>query len=404
MSGNTVALGDFAEFVRGINFKPDDVVAIGTPETVACMRTKNVQSSLDLSDVWAVHESFMRREDQCLQEGDILVSSANSWNLVGKCSWIPVLPYRATFGGFVSVLRASSSKLDRRYLYRWFSSEYVQETLRSFGQKTTNISNLNIGRCERLQLPLPPLEEQRRIAAILDQAETLRTQRRQALAHLDTLTQSLFLDMFGDPVTNSKGWPVSQIGNGAKLQGGFAFKSTDYMSDGIKLVKISNVHRDSLTWDDVDQLPESYLETYKSFAMNVGDIVIALTRPIIQSLDSVKIAVVCEADVPSLLNQRVGRFVFKKMSRLEPQYLLGFCRSKAFFNAVKRFCSESLQPNMSTGQVEELDIPLPPLALQQTFATRIQAIEALKATHRTALAQLDALFASLQQRAFAGEL
>jgi type I restriction enzyme, S subunit len=266
------------------------------------------------------------------------------------------------------------------------------------------MQHVNRGEFLATPLYLPPLEEQRRIAAILDQAETLRTQRRQALAHLDTLTQSLFLDMFGDPATNSKGWPVSQIGNEAKLQGGFAFKSTDYISDGIKLVKISNVHRDSLTWDDVDQLPESYLETYKSFALSVGDVVIALTRPIIQSLDSVKIAVVSKVDIPSLLNQRVGRFVFKKMSRLDLEYLLGFCRSKAFFNAVKKFCSESLQPNMSTGQVEALEIPLPPLALQQTFATRIQAIEALKTTHRSALTQIDALFASLQQRAFAGEL
>ena len=144
MSGNMVALGDVAEFVRGINFKPDDVVSVGTPETVACMRTKNVQSALDLSDVWAVHESFMRRDDQCLQEGDILVSSANSWNLVGKCSWIPVLPYRATFGGFVTVLRPNSPKVHDRYLFHWFSFGRTQRLLRSFGQKTTRSGEFGI--------------------------------------------------------------------------------------------------------------------------------------------------------------------------------------------------------------------------------------------------------------------
>lgn len=73
---NIVRLGDFAEFVRGINFKPEDVVSVGAPGTVACMRTKNVQTELDLSDVWAVDKSFMRRDNQLLQEGDILVSSA----------------------------------------------------------------------------------------------------------------------------------------------------------------------------------------------------------------------------------------------------------------------------------------------------------------------------------------
>ena len=286
--------------------------------------------------------------------------------------------------------------------------KWVYYMLQSFGLEKyaqgAGVPTLNRNLVHHEPVLVPPLEEQRRITAILDQAETLRTQRRTALALLDSLTQSLFLDMFGDPVTNSKGWPISNIGREAKLQGGFAFKSNDYVVNGVRLVKISNVHRDALTWDDLDYLPESYIEAYKSFNLNIGDIVIALTRPIIQSLDSVKIAVVSAIDVPSLLNQRVGRFVITQPTRLEPQYLLGFCRSKAFFNAVSKFCSESLQPNMSTAQVEGLELPLPPLPLQQTFATRIASIEALKATHRRALAALDALFASLQQRAFTGAL
>lgn len=74
-----VELGDVAAFVRGITFKPDDVVPVGTPGSAACMRTKNVQAELDLSDVWGIPESFVKRDDQCLNPGDILVSSANSW-------------------------------------------------------------------------------------------------------------------------------------------------------------------------------------------------------------------------------------------------------------------------------------------------------------------------------------
>jgi type I restriction enzyme S subunit len=120
------------------------------------MRTKNVQSDLDLSDVWGIPESFVKRDDQYLQTGDVLVSSANSWNLVGKCCWVPDLPWRATFGGFISVLRGDREKINPRYLYHWFSSPRIQTTVRSFGQQTTNISNLNVERCLRLALPLPP--------------------------------------------------------------------------------------------------------------------------------------------------------------------------------------------------------------------------------------------------------
>ena len=147
---NQVRLGEVASFVRGITFKPDDVLPLGSSGTVGCMRTKNVQAELDLDDVWAVPESLVPRDEQMLRGGDILISSANSWNLVGKCSWVPELPYASSFGGFVAVLRPTSDKLDSRFLYRWFSSTRMQALVRSFGRQTTNISNLDIQRCRDL--------------------------------------------------------------------------------------------------------------------------------------------------------------------------------------------------------------------------------------------------------------
>ena len=163
----TARLGDVARFVRGITFKPEDVVPVGTQGSVACLRTKNVQAEVDLSDVWAVAEPLVKRSDQLLETGDTLVSSANSWNLVGKCTWIPELPWRASFGGFVSVLRPCREMVDPRFLFRWFSSDRIQRTVRSFGQQTTNISNLNIDRCRNLTFPLLPLSEQRRLLSLI---------------------------------------------------------------------------------------------------------------------------------------------------------------------------------------------------------------------------------------------
>ena len=192
----TIHLGDVASFVRGITFKPNDVVPVGSPGSVACMRTKNIQSEIDLSDVWGIPESFVKREDQYLKQGDLLVSTANSWNLVGKCCWVPELQWPATFGGFISVLRSDESLISPRFLYYWFSSPQIQKTVRSFGRQTTNISNLNIDRCHRLSLFLPSLPEQRRISGILDKADALRTKHRTALVELDALLVSLQLRAF----------------------------------------------------------------------------------------------------------------------------------------------------------------------------------------------------------------
>ncbi len=397
MSGNMVALGDVAKFVRGIYFKPDDVVPVGSPETVACMRTKNVQSSLDLSDVWAVHESFMRREDQCLQEGDILVSSANSWNLVGKCSWIPALPYRATFGGFVSVLRASSSKLDQRYLYRWFSSEYVQETLRSFGQKTTNISNLNIGRCERLQLPLPPLEEQRRIAAILDQAETLRTRRRQALAHLDTLTQSLFLDMFGDPSINDKGWPLATLGDVVFSASDGPHVSPKYSDTGIPFLSARHVRPGAIDFHDLKHISvEDANIHWRKCKPQEGDLLYTKGG-------TTGYAAVVGALEPFAIWVHIA-LLKPQFEKVSSKWLESMLNSQYCYGQSQVLTHGIANRDLGLKRMVRIKMYLPPLTLQKTFATRIQAIEGLKATHRTALAQLDALFASLQQRAFAGKL
>ena len=395
MSGlNIVRLGDFAEFVRGINFKPEDVVSVGAPGTVACMRTKNVQAELDLSDVWAVDKSFMRRDNQLLQKGDILVSSANSWNLVGKCSWIPALPYQATFGGFVSVLRASSKNLDPRYLYRWFSSNHVQETLRSFGQKTTNISNLNLGRCEELSFPLPPLPEQRRIAAILDQAETLRTQRRAALAQLDSLAQSLFLDMFGDPARNTLCLPMVALDDLGKWHsGGTPPRGSGHYFEG-DIPWFSSGELDSMyVSNSSEHISEEAVRETSAKLVPAGALMLGM-------YDTAALKASIAANECSC-NQAIA-FSAIRPERAHTVYVYyAIVIGREHFRRLQRGVR---QKNLNLSMIREIQIPSPPLPLQQTFATRIQAIEALKATHRAALAQLDALFASLQQRAFAGEL
>ena len=267
-------LGSVAEFIRGINFKPDDVVPLETPGSVACMRTKNVQQELDINDVWAVAEQFVRREEQILKEGDILVSSANSWNLVGKCSWIPKLPWKTTFGGFVSVLRPKPEQVEPRYLFRWFSSGRIQATLRSFGQQTTNISNLNIERCLRLPIPLPPLPEQRRIADILDRADALRPKRRAALVQLDTLTQSIFLEMFGKPNTNDRGWPVSKVGDAGRVQLGRQ-RSPKYQTGAYTrpYVRVANIYEDEIDLSDVLSMDFDDKD-FSSYKLQHGDILL----------------------------------------------------------------------------------------------------------------------------------
>lgn len=201
--------------------------------SIVCMRTANVQKMLDESDLLSIPHDLVKNKDKILREGDLLVSTANSWNLVGKCCWVPALNYAATAGGFIAVLRGERKKVDPRYLYHWFNSPDTQVDARNCGRQTTNISNMDIGRCLALQIPLPPISEQRRIVVILDKADALRAKRREAIAKLDQLLQSVFLEMFGDPVANLRGWPQEELLALGKVQtGGTPPSSEDDMFDG----------------------------------------------------------------------------------------------------------------------------------------------------------------------------
>ena len=184
-------LGEVARFARGITFKPSDVHAMAGEGLVAVMRTANVQTELDTSDVWYVPETFIRRDDQYLQPFDTLISSANSWNLVGRCCLIPEELGSATFGGFVTVLRPDHPGLRPRFLNAWFSSSKLQQTVRTFGRKTTNISNLDLKRCARLPIAVPPVDLQHEFEARVDAVMDAAARTESSMASLDALFASL---------------------------------------------------------------------------------------------------------------------------------------------------------------------------------------------------------------------
>ncbi len=284
-------------------------------------------------------------------------------------------------------------KLDSKFLYYFL--------------QTINLPNVGYSRhfkfLKEIQIPLPPLETQKRIADILDAADALRQKDQELLKKYDELAQAIFIDMFGDPVKNEKGWKIKPLGKVCKLQGGFSFKSTDFVAKGIKLVKIANVNFQKLDWEEVDYLPNSYIQNHSDFALEAGDILMALTRPIIKSLGSVKAVKVQESDLPALLNQRVARF-FPDTEIITKEFLLRIIYSHYFKSKIEKYSSTSLQPNVSNKQVESIEVFLPPKALQNNFEKRADLIDEQKANAQKSLDKSEALFNNLLQIAFKGEL
>lgn len=336
-----------------------------------------------------------------VKKGDLLISRANTTELVGAAVLVADDHPRLLLSD--KTLRLVP-KEDIGYapflLYALRTNDvrtHFEQTASGTSGSMRNISQEKLGAA---QIPLPPLAEQRRIAEVLDRAEALRAKRRAALAELDSLTQSLFLDLFGDPVTNPKSWPLQMLGNVTEMITGYPFRSEEYVTNeaSVRLCRGANVLPGRLDWSDLARWPMSKADGLEDFRLRVGDVVIAMDRPWIS--EGFKIASVQDTDCPSLLVQRVARLRGGK--HLPNEFLFYLLKQPAF----TRHCrpTETTIPHISPKDIRSFSFPLPPIALQQEFARRVGAVEKLKAAQRTALAEQDALFATLQHRAFRGEL
>jgi type I restriction enzyme S subunit len=397
------SLGDVAEFVRGITFKPDDIVPFDTVGSVRCMRTKNVQAEIDLSDVWSVDSSFVKRSNQYLRTGDLLVSSANSWNLVGKCCWVPEEASGSTFGGFISTLRPNREKVEPRYLYYWFSSDQIQATVRSFGRQTTNISNLDIARCLALPVPLPSVSEQRRIVQVLDGVDALRAKRRQAVSLLGDLARSIFLDMFEK---SGKNWPqvtvesVAAEAKGAIRTGPFGSQllHDEFVDSGVPVLGIDNAVANEFQWRGRRFITKEKYQKLARYTVHPGDVLITI-------MGTCGRCAVVPDDIPIAVNTKHLCCITLDQSKCLPEFLHSyFLMHPTSRRYLSRTSKGAIMNGLNMTIIKDLPIALPPISLQQIFVGRIKALRAAKATHAAHLTQLDALFASHQHQAFRGEL
>jgi len=264
--------------------------------------------------------------------------------------------------------------------------------------KTATMTTIDQAGLCKIKIPLPPLSEQKRIAEILDRAEALRAKRRAALALLDELTQSIFLDMFGDPVTNPKGWELRTLGDSLTFQlYGPRFYNEKYTDDGTRIVRITDL--DSQGNLDFASMPrlEVCEEDREKYCLKSGDILFARTGATVG-----KVALM-QAGAPECI---AGAYfiVMRFKAQLNPMFVRSVLTTKSIQAIVWIRSQQSAQQNFSGPGLRALPLPLPPTEMQKLFARRIAGVELLKEPHRVSLAELDQLFASLQHRAFRGEL
>ena len=289
---------------------------------------------------------------------------------------------------------ASGDKVNSRFLLRWLQANSPARLIANPAYPSIKISTI---RSERI--PLPPLAEQKRIAAILDAADDLRAKRRESLAQLDTLLQSTFLDMFGDPVTNPMNWSIVAGEHIARrLTVGIVVKPASYYQDsGVPALRSLNVRANRIETDAMVYVSKEDNENrLKKTRVWEDDVLLVRsgqpgTAAIVpNSLDGVN-----AVDILILTPDQ---------KTVHPVYICHYFNSPGGKRLVLGAQRGQIQKHLNVGALKAALIPLPPLDLQHHFAAIVKSIEAQKAKQRAHLAELDTLFLSLQSRAFEGEL
>jgi type I restriction enzyme S subunit len=295
----------------------------------------------------------------------------------------------ATNQGFKSFV-PKSGRIDSKYLFHWLRAN--RKYLEGLGNGAT-FKEVSKAVVARIEIPLPPIEEQRRIADTLDRADALRAKRREALAFLDTLTQSIFLDMFGEAAAGAPGWPRSALAAVASTSsGGTPSRLVDGYFDGsIPWVKSGELNEE-LVLSTSEHLTESGLMNSSAKLLEPGVVLVAMYGATVGAISILGISAATNQAVCAI---RVG-------SRLTPEYLVALLRKRTPELLARR--AGGAQPNLSQGQIRDLEVVVPPMALQRQFCDVVAEVMGMRRSFQRHLTYLGEMSASLERRAFAGDL
>jgi type I restriction enzyme S subunit len=288
--------------------------------------------------------------------------------------------------------------LDNKFFY-YFCTTY--DFLKH--NKTVTIPSLTKSDLLKIKIPLPPLEQQKKIAAILDAADAYRQKTKALIAKYDELTQSLFLDMFGDPVKNEKGWEkkefkeyILEVKNGITRR-----PKSEEDNSGDKVLKLKHIRSNYINYDCENRIMLEESEKQK-FVVEIGDLLFIRVNG---NPDYVgRCALHNDINQEVYYNDHIMRvrYNFNYYNGLFLSQYLNYPYGQSEIS--KQIKTSAGQHTINQGGLEKLNLIIPPIQLQNKFAERVQAIEVQKAQAQVSLEKAEELFNGLLQRAFKGEL
>jgi len=392
MKWPTKKLGEIAECTDGDWILSKDLT---TGRDVRLIQLGDIGEGvfLDKTDKWISRKRCDELNCTILKRGEILL--ARLGDPLAKACIFPGFDYPCITAVDVTIIRPGS-EVEPRFLLQYLNSQFFKEQVNRVASGATRkrISRKNL---ENLQIPLPPLSEQKRIVekieklfAKIDEAERLRAE---SLAASAALLPSALHQVF----SRAKKGKLIKLGEVIKLQGGYAFKSRDYQKLGVPIVRIQNLQNENVDLSDAPCISLNHKKELQEYLLEENDILIAMS-----GATTGKIAIVKKKDLPALLNQRVGRFRIRDHSKISNDFLFWVVRiiqQKIFESAYG-----AAQPNISGKDIEKFQIPLPPLSEQKKIVAYLDALsqksQELQKLQQQTAADFSALRQSILAQAF----
>ena len=339
-------------------------------------------------------EDAPSRARQIVKARDILVSTVRP-NLNAVAQVPDELDGAIASTGF-TILRPKKSVIDDRYLFQWVKSpQFIARMV----EKATGASYPAVS--DRIvkdsMIPLPPLHEQCRISAVLDKTDALREKRRQAISALDRLLQSIFLDMFGDPVKNPKGWKLGILGDVIHSAKDGPHVSPQYSDEGIPFLSTRHIRQGRILWEDLKFITREHAELHwKKCKPERGDILYTKggTTGIAKAIDFDREIAVWVHIALLKTNHEIA----------DPQWLEQMLNSSYCYAQSQEFTHGIANHDLGLTRMVKIKIYIPPIQLQRKFSEYATKLRCFEGKQKESLSKLDDLFHSLQQRAFNGEL
>jgi type I restriction enzyme S subunit len=401
MTAEFVPLGKLITVIRnGLNTAQydepidDGMLPISRIETIS-------EGVIDFERVKYARVSEAERRKYQLRSGDILFSHINSPAHIGKTA-IFRSDQVLIHGVNLLLLRLDLERCYPEYLNYYLKSFEVRAWFRARCKKAVNQASLNQSDIKLVEAPLPPLPEQKRIAAILVKADRLRRLRRTALDLSDTYLQSVFLEMFGDPVSNPMGWEMKKLGTLGEIQGGLQLsRKRDTLELKAPYLRVANVYRDELDLSEIKMVGLTPDE-FERVKLQKGDLLIVEGHG---NINEIGRSALWDGSIENCVHQNhlIRMRVLPEFAH--SIYLSRYINSSGGRDYFKRASHTTSGLNtISTGTVRSCPVPLPPLPLQQEFAHIVHQFERLRAQQRETQRQAEHLFQTLLHRAFRGEL